>query len=166
MKTQSQRGFTITELLVVVAIIAVGAALAIPQIQSSVAEYNLMASTEMLLAELDSARMMAISRGASYQVSLTTESIQIVDPMDPENPPRLSKNLDAGVYLTSTPPDPITFNPRGFAQGGVLRVENRHGEARLIVVDQSGRAEVRMPDTQVGLGETPGIGIDLGMGGN
>ena len=145
MKFQAQKGFTLTELLVVVAIAAVGVALAVPQIQSSIAGYNLVASTEMLVAELDAARMMAISRGADFQISFTSQSIQIIDPSDPENPVRAVKDLGDGVFFTFMPDDPIVFSPRGFAQGGVFQVANRHGETFVIQVTRSGRTEIHQP---------------------
>ncbi len=154
MKFQAQKGFTVLELLVVVAIAAVGVALAVPQIQSSIAGYNLAASTEMLLAELDAARMMAISRGANYQVSFTSQSIQIIDPSDRDNPVREAKDLDDGIFFTFMPDNPIVFSPRGFAQGGVFQVANRHGETRMILVARSGRAQVHVPSEEEAPTET------------
>jgi prepilin-type N-terminal cleavage/methylation domain-containing protein len=160
-----QRGFTLNELLIVIAIVAVGTALAIPQIQGTLAEYNLVASTEMLQAELDMARMMAVSRGASYQISLTSGTVQIVDPDDPDNPPRAVRQLDDGVSVTTMPEDPITFTSRGFAQGGVFQVANRHGTTRFIVVLYSGRVEVRDSYETMGVVDGGDGDVDIGQGG-
>jgi type II secretion system protein H len=76
-----QRGFTMIELMVVLAIIAIAAAIVVP-IASSAGTMQLRAAVTMVAADLEYAKSMSISRGQTYRVSFdgTNEQYRIMDP--------------------------------------------------------------------------------------
>ena len=73
-------GFTLVEMMVVIVIIGIAAAMAIPMISSS-ASFQLRSAGNLVAADLEYAKSMAISRGKSYSVVFNTgtNSYQIKD---------------------------------------------------------------------------------------
>ena len=61
------RGFTLVELLIVIAIITIAALTAIPMM-SSAASVQIRSAANMITADLEYAKSMAISRGQNYSV--------------------------------------------------------------------------------------------------
>ena len=72
--------FTLIEIIIVVVVIAIAAMVAIPMM-SSAASMQIRAATNMVAADLEYAKSMAISRGQSFSVVFdqTTEKYQIED---------------------------------------------------------------------------------------
>jgi type II secretion system protein H len=75
-----QHGFTMIELMVVLAIIAIAAAIVVP-IASSAGSMQLRAAVTMVAADLEYAKSMSISRGQRYSVVFdsTNEAYRVVD---------------------------------------------------------------------------------------
>lgn len=73
-------GFTIIEIVIVVVIIAIAALVAVPMM-SSAASLQIRSAANMIAADLEYARSMAISRGQQYSVVFdqTAESYKIID---------------------------------------------------------------------------------------
>ena len=73
-------GFTIVEIVIVVIIIAIAALVAVPMM-SSAASLQIRSAANMIAADLEYARSMAISRGQKYSVVFdqAAESYKIVD---------------------------------------------------------------------------------------
>ena len=73
-------GFTLVELLIVIAIIMIAALTAIPMM-SSAASVQIRSAANMIAADLEYAKSMAISRGQNYSVvfDTTAESYQIFE---------------------------------------------------------------------------------------
>lgn len=65
---RSGRGFTLIELLVAMALIVVLAGIGIPFIQESTVRNSVWTTTEMIGAQVRQARLMAISRNATFRV--------------------------------------------------------------------------------------------------
>lgn len=64
------RGFTLTELLVVLAIIAIISAFAVPAIMGAMRSYQLDAASQIVVSQLNFARQTALSQGRHVQVRL------------------------------------------------------------------------------------------------
>ena len=73
-------GFTIVEIIIVVVIIAITAMVAIPMM-SSAASLQIRSAANMIAADIEYARSMAISRGQNYSVEFdtSTDSYRIKD---------------------------------------------------------------------------------------
>jgi prepilin-type N-terminal cleavage/methylation domain-containing protein len=79
----AHRGFTVIELVIVVVIIAIAAMVAIP-IMSSASGFQIRSAANMIAADLEYAKTMAISKGQTFSVVFdeTTESYRIEDQND------------------------------------------------------------------------------------
>ena len=79
--TPGPRGFTLLEILVVVVILAIAAAMAVPMLSAGGAT-KLQAAAEMVAADLEYAKSMAISRGGRYRVTFDVagNAYQVEDP--------------------------------------------------------------------------------------
>lgn len=147
MAARNSRGFSFVELMIVLALAAMVASFAVPSLQRSLASTRLQTSAVELAAELNFARTIALTRGAVFQLSVdsATGTYQVVDPADPDHPPRTAKRLESGIRFAATPSDPIEFRPRGFARGGTLRLADGFGNFVDVVVLSTGLVEVRRP---------------------
>lgn len=78
---RASSAFTLIELMIVIVIIGIAAAMAVPMI-SSAASFQIRSAANIVAADLEYAKSMAISRGRSYSVvfDATAESYQIEDP--------------------------------------------------------------------------------------
>ena len=92
-----RHGFTMIELLIVVAILAIAAAIAVPMV-SSAGSMQLRAAVTMMAADLEYAKSMSISRGQRYSVVFdkTTETYRITD----ESGTTISHPIKKGFFYT------------------------------------------------------------------
>jgi prepilin-type N-terminal cleavage/methylation domain-containing protein len=141
----AQAGFSVVELLLVLGVLSILAAFAVPSIQGTMTAYRLTASANLIAEELDAARVLAISRGAIYEVRFTQRAIAIVDPEDIAHPPRVAKPLEPGVRVAVMPSAAIRFFPRGYARAGDLIIQNQEGSLIRIAVLASGKIEISQP---------------------
>lgn len=144
---RSVRGFTYIELLFVIAIFAVLASVTLPALNGTMAAYRLRASADVVASELDAARVMAISRGAIYEVQFTGSQVAVIDPQE-TNPTdryaRTPKRMEDGVTVSGTT---IVFRPRGSAVGGTISLTNEGGMTTSVRVEVSGKIVVRESGT-------------------
>jgi prepilin-type N-terminal cleavage/methylation domain-containing protein len=144
MRFKSSRGFSVTELLIVIAVGGLILSFAVPAMQESVGASRLQSSAVQLSSELNFARTIAISRNAIFELRINPgqRTFQIVDPADPENPPRTAKLLDQGVVFGQGGPANIRFFPRGHAGAAVITLFNQLGQRIDIQVRTSGMINV------------------------
>jgi prepilin-type N-terminal cleavage/methylation domain-containing protein len=76
-----REGFTLLEIMVVVVILAIAAAMVVPMMSSG-AGTKVLAAAQMLAADLEYAKSMAISRGGRYRVAFDVgaNAYQVEDP--------------------------------------------------------------------------------------
>ena len=143
-------GFTIVEIVIVVVIIAIAALVAVPMM-SSAASLQIRSAANMIAADLEYARSMAISRGQNYSVEFdkNTESYRIKDQagnviahpvkkgfnyeIDFQNDSRLNRVDIANVDFNMT--SSVQFQCLGSPDKGGTVIIQAGGETRTIAVE-------------------------------
>ncbi|MFB0525158.1 MAG: GspH/FimT family pseudopilin [Phycisphaerae bacterium] len=92
------RGFTVIEILIVVVLIGIAALIAVPMM-SSAASIQIRAAANMIAADLEYAKSMAISRGQNFSVVFdeNTESYQIENQAGTVIPHPVKKGFDYAI---------------------------------------------------------------------
>lgn len=115
-----RRGFTVTELLVVLVVMLVILGLAAPRLSALRARNNLAAAKQQIAQALSVARASAIHRGQTIAftragnvvgVRNLSTSTNLVEPMD------LERAFNVSIAADGTTPDTIRFDSRGFRVG-------------------------------------------------
>jgi len=136
---RSVNGFSLVELLLVVALVAIIASVTLPALNGTMSAYRLRASADIIASELDAARVMAISRGAVYEVHFNGNQVSVIDPQestDTNKAVRRPKTLEQGVTVTGPT---VVFRPRGSAVGGTINLTNEKGITTSVTVEVSGK---------------------------
>ncbi|MEE8460775.1 MAG: hypothetical protein V3S50_01475 [Acidobacteriota bacterium] len=136
----SASGFSIIEIVFVVAMIAILGSVTIMQLQPSIDKYRLVSSANMIASEMNAGRALAISRNWAYEAQFDTNAntIQLVDPSHSSNTPRIAKNLEPGITFSAIPSPSIRFYARGHALTGIVELQNDAGETASIIVTPYG----------------------------
>ena len=140
-------GFTLTDLIITMAIMGILAVFAVPNITSWLSAVNMNSTTRSLATELQLTRMRAISRNRKVRVSFDTdnETYEVEEEidgtwtdLDPEVSGTLPKQID--LY---TAPATVTFNPIGTAVGGTITLQNTQGKQKQIIIHTTGRVRIQ-----------------------
>ena len=136
----SEFGFSIIEIVFVVAMIGILGSMAVIQLQPSIDRYRLISSANMVASEMNAGRALAISRNWAYEAQFDTDAntIQVVDPSHSSNNPRVAKNLEPGISFSSVPSPSIRFYARGHALTGIIQLQNDAGETASVIVTSHG----------------------------
>jgi prepilin-type N-terminal cleavage/methylation domain-containing protein len=111
------RGFSILELLIVLLLFAVAAAVAGPAIGRLMDSLAFRESVQQLVASLQFARLTAISKGKSVQVSLTDDGLGL----RLDGPVSETTTVAGGEEVQLTfEPDVLYFTPEGRATPGMV----------------------------------------------
>ncbi len=148
---KTARGFTLIELIVVIALIAILTAIAVPGYQTFMVRSRLKGAARQVMSDLMNARMMAVSLNQKVKVHIEADghTYEIWSDADGNGTVATNEgvNISKDVHqdyhdvALSTTNDPI-FNPRGAAsQLGTVTVTNSAG-SRDITVAISGRVAV------------------------
>ena len=131
----NKKGVTLIELIVVFAIIAIGAVLAVPSFGPWLANYRLRTATRDITSNLRTAQMRAVSNNVDYQVSFSGGSYILQ-----RNTGGLwvdegtAQTLPNGISIIPPVNNPLTFSPNSSSNGGTIVLQGARGTQRTITV--------------------------------
>jgi prepilin-type N-terminal cleavage/methylation domain-containing protein len=135
MVTATGRGFSVIELLIVLAIVGILAGIALPAWNRFLPQLHLSSSARLVHSELQSIRIRSVAENASFRLAYATGATNIEIQRDGKT--WSIKPLADGVSIIKT--GSVTFSPRGTASGNRVRLMGRDGSCRHVVVSQTGR---------------------------
>jgi len=142
-----QRGFSLVEAMVVVAIIIILAGVGVPAMQDIITNARLKTATSDLFADILRARSEAIKRNMDVQVKPAAGGWS--KGWTIPSPTVGAGNLQAHAelpYITVTGPDNLTYMSTGrlrSADQSTFSLEAKNGSARCITVDLGGRPNIQ-----------------------
>lgn len=143
---RQEAGVTLTELVVVVSVIIIFAALSLPKLASIIPDLNTRGAAEQVVESLRNARQNAIGTTATYRVIFLSTQIQTIctdntpvgNTCPANRPPDLIEAVVNGATLAATPGE-MQFDPKGSAATGAGNVIITYPSG------QSWRVEVNTP---------------------
>ena len=136
-------GFSLVELLVAIAIMALLAAIALPNWQKLLPNYALNNSARQIQSELHNIKMRAVAENIGFQLAYVQGASQYTVQRDSKVVQ--TKPIAAGTSITKA--GAISFSPRGTAGANRVRLHNVNGACRQIVVSATGRVRSCTPKT-------------------
>jgi type IV fimbrial biogenesis protein FimT len=144
-----QAGFTLFELLLVISLFVITAAIAIPSIISWRNAAVLRGTAENIKGDLQLAKTRAIRQGTpvsvtfnptNYQISFTDAEGNVRTLRDQQLRPGVVFDLDETSFVNMD--DEMQFNSRGIPVAGTAVLVNSAGDKKSIVVSALGRIRV------------------------
>jgi len=153
---RSERGFTVVELLTVIGIMLVITAIATPSFYYWLPTYRLSAGARQIAADLQLARMKAISQNTRYRLSFTAANIYEMQKDDAGfdvAPGHGSVKLPEGITVTGSPFNTSVFQSRGTASiTQTITLTNKgpsetadDENTRLVCIKTVGRIKIEKP---------------------
>ena len=131
MKKKQSSGLTVVELMIVMAVLTICLAVAMPNITIFSSGYKLKAAAREVATDLQLTRLLAVKENKTFQVIFDSNSYQVI---------RLSDGIVAksrsfgpeysDLNLTNVS---ITFDPRGISNGNTVTVANARGTKNVSV---------------------------------
>jgi type IV fimbrial biogenesis protein FimT len=138
-----KRGITLVELVVVMAIIAIGAAFVAPNIGAWLPNYRLRSATRDVTSVLRTAQMKAISNNTQYHVSFNPGAgsyiLQYQDTGGNWIDDGTAENLPQGILISNIgfPGNNAQFNPNSTSSTGSITLSNTKGAKKTITLTVS-----------------------------
>jgi type IV fimbrial biogenesis protein FimT len=145
-----QRGFTLVEMMIVVALAAILAAIAVPNIMAQMPKYRLNGAARQVLSELMAARMQAVSQNNEAKVFfLDNHRYMILDDDDNDGTADTgeatqTKDIQTDYHDVTFNPIPginPVFQPRGTASNMTIILANSSG-TKTITISTAGRVKI------------------------
>jgi prepilin-type N-terminal cleavage/methylation domain-containing protein len=138
----NKKGVTLIELIIVFVILAIGAALTIPNLRPWLDNYRLRGATRDITSILRVAQMKAVSNNLNYQVSFddvaktyilrrSTGGVWVDD--------GIAQTLPTGILIVPPVINPLTFSPNSSSSGGTIQLRNTKNTRTITVLPSTGR---------------------------
>ena len=144
----NKNGITLMELIVVMAIIALGAVLMVPNIGAWLPNYRLRTATRDIVSTMRLAQMKAVSTNMSYAVTFdegnNTYVVQYQTTAGLKDD-GVMQNLPTGITMTADFEglNSAVFNPNSTASSGALRLQNSKGGQKTVTLfSTTGRVKI------------------------
>ncbi|MBX3324330.1 MAG: GspH/FimT family pseudopilin [Nitrospira sp.] len=141
----NQRGFTLMEMMIVVAIISIVSMLGVPNYTSWNARHQLRQASTEIQSQLSFARVSAMSRNSVVSVNVSASSGKVVLSATDASGVSVVQPvaLPGGVIGVAPEPAGVTFSPLGIRSGGgtgnqLIVISNNHGLSYSILVTPRG----------------------------
>ena len=142
---RQNRGYTLIELMTVIAIIGISASMVIPNVIGWLPKYRLRSGAEEIQSALQLARLGAIKQNTSATVNFDTANHTFVATIDGKAIKR--GNMPAGITIDSItcPLSQVQFDSRGLANSstGDIVVKNIQGTTKTISVNIVGKSKIK-----------------------
>lgn len=138
-----RRGFTLPELMLILALVAILLGIALPSLSRAMDQIMVEAATSHLVAAHQRARLMALARGQVLTLSIDSATVSILPRSGAAPLWQAAGPAAAGVHLDGTIQQ-FTFSPEGYTLGlsNASLVLRRGSSARTIVISRLGRIRV------------------------
>lgn len=138
-----RNGFSTIELVVVVALVGIITAIALPNWRSWMPGYALNSSTRQIQSELHNIKMRAAAENTSFQMAYLQGASEYT--IERDSKPLQTKPLAPGTSITKA--GTISFSPRGTAGSNRVRLRNANNSCKQIVVSATGRVRICTPNS-------------------
>lgn len=139
-------GFTLIEIVFVLAIMAVLAAIALPNWGTLLPTYHLNSAARQVQSELHRAKSRAVAENTRYDLVFSATGFVIKKNTNTCDSPSYasgteSRSLPEGVSISSS--NTLCFTPRGTSNGGTVSLCNNKGAGKnVVVLSSSGRVRI------------------------
>ncbi len=145
----NHRGFTLTELMIVVALMAILAAIAVPTIMAQMPRYRLNGAARQVMSDLVAAKMKAVSQNNKFKVFfLDNHRYMILDDDDNDGTADTgesteTKDIQADYQdLTFSSTNNPIFQPNGTASNlATITLTNSSG-SKAVSISSAGRVKI------------------------
>ncbi|MFZ3156393.1 MAG: GspH/FimT family pseudopilin [Smithella sp.] len=143
MKIKSTKGFSLIEILIVIAIMAILLSIAAPNFNAWRQNRNLNEAVGALMGDLNFARQSAITQNVNYKVTFNNTANTYTVQGGTYNATKNLSNFGSGTFIYSQNfnSSTVTFQPRGTLSGigGTVSLKNSRNSCINIVVNTMGR---------------------------
>jgi len=135
----NKKGITLMELIIVMAIIALGAVLMVPNIGAWLPNYRLRSATRDIVSTMRLAQMKAVSTNVPYTVTFDEGNNSYIVQYQTTSGLKddgATQRLPAGITMSADFEglDSAVFNPNSTASSGNLRLQNTKGGQKTVTL--------------------------------
>jgi prepilin-type N-terminal cleavage/methylation domain-containing protein len=141
MRSTGMSGFSIVEIVVVLALMGIVLAIALPGWRKLLPSYHLSSAARQIQSELHNIKMRAAAENVPFQLAYADASA--VYTIQRDLSALVTKPLSDGIVITKA--GTVSFSPRGTASANRVRLRNPSGQCKQVVISPTGRVRICSP---------------------